>query len=76
MDGLGFTVRRGESVGLVGESGCGKSTTSMMVMRLLDPTAGSIRFAGEEIGAIPARRFARNALRRASRWCSRTRRTA
>ena len=63
VDGLGFTVRRGESVGLVGESGCGKSTTSMMVMRLLDPTAGSIRFAGEEIGAMPARGFAANPLR-------------
>ncbi len=63
VDGLGFTVRRGESVGLVGESGCGKSTTSMMVMRLLDPTAGSIRFAGQEIGAMPARGFAGNPLR-------------
>ena len=58
VDGLDFTVRRGESVGLVGESGCGKSTTSMMVMRLLDPTAGTIRFGGEDIGAIPARGFA------------------
>ena len=63
VDGLGFKVRRGESVGLVGESGCGKSTTSMMVMRLLDPTAGSIRFAGQEIGAMPARGFAGNPLR-------------
>ena len=63
VGGIDFTVRRGESVGLVGESGCGKSTTSMMVMRLLDPTAGSIRFAGQEIGAIPAAGFAANALR-------------
>ncbi len=58
VDGLSFAVRRGESVGLVGESGCGKSTTSLMLMRLLDPTAGSIRFDGVEIGAVPARRFA------------------
>ncbi|WP_145145569.1 ABC transporter ATP-binding protein [Roseomonas gilardii] len=58
VDSLSFSVRRGESVGLVGESGCGKSTTSMMVMRLLDPSAGSIRFGGEDIGAIPARSFA------------------
>ena len=64
VDGIGFTVRRGESVGLVGESGCGKSTTSMMVMRLLDPTAGSIRFAGEEIGTRPAKGFARDPMRR------------
>ena len=58
VDSLSFSVRRGESVGLVGESGCGKSTTSMMVMRLLDPSAGSIRFGGEDIGGIPARSFA------------------
>jgi peptide/nickel transport system ATP-binding protein len=58
VDGISFAVRRGESVGLVGESGCGKSTTSMMVMRLLDPTAGTIRFGGDDIGAVPARRFA------------------
>ncbi|UFN47944.1 ABC transporter ATP-binding protein [Roseomonas sp. OT10] len=63
VDGIGFEVRRGESVGLVGESGCGKSTTSMMVMRLLDPTSGSIRFDGREIGGIPSRGFARLPLR-------------
>jgi peptide/nickel transport system ATP-binding protein len=65
VDGISFAVRRGECVGLVGESGCGKSTTSMMVMRLLDPTAGRIRFDGRDIGAIPARRFAQ------SQWRSR-----
>ena len=59
VDGLSFTVRRCESVGLVGESGCGKSTTSMMVMRLIDPTSGTIDLAGEDIGSIPARSFAR-----------------
>jgi peptide/nickel transport system ATP-binding protein len=64
VDGLSFEVRRGESVGLVGESGCGKSTTSMMVMRLLDPTSGSIRFGEDDIGAIPARGFATLAQRR------------
>ncbi|KMO38951.1 ABC transporter ATP-binding protein, partial [Methylobacterium variabile] len=63
VDSLSFAVNRGESVGLVGESGCGKSTTSTMVMRLLDPTAGSIVFAGEEIGRVPAARFARHRLR-------------
>jgi peptide/nickel transport system ATP-binding protein len=64
VDGIGFDIVRGESVGLVGESGCGKSTTSMMVMRLLDPTSGSILFNGEDIGAIPARNFARSKWRR------------
>jgi peptide/nickel transport system ATP-binding protein len=58
VGGISFEVKRGESVGLVGESGCGKSTTSMMVMRLIDKTGGSITFGGEDIGAIPAKQFA------------------
>ncbi len=64
VDGIGFEIAQGESVGLVGELGCGKSTTSMMVMRLIDPTAGSIVFNGEDIGAIPARQFARSSWRK------------
>jgi peptide/nickel transport system ATP-binding protein len=59
VDGISFEIMRGQSVGLVGESGCGKSTTSMMAMRLLDPTSGSIILEGEDIGAIPARAFAK-----------------
>jgi peptide/nickel transport system ATP-binding protein len=59
VDGISFAVGHGESVGLVGESGCGKSTTSMMVMRLLDQTSGRIVFDGEEIGAIMPHAFAR-----------------
>jgi peptide/nickel transport system ATP-binding protein len=58
VDGISFTVAKGESVGLVGESGCGKSTTSMMVMRLLDKTGGDIIFEGEDIGSISAAKFA------------------
>jgi peptide/nickel transport system ATP-binding protein len=64
VDGISFAVRRGESVGLVGESGCGKSTTSTMVMRLIDKSGGQILFDGEDIGAIPARQFARLPLRK------------
>jgi peptide/nickel transport system ATP-binding protein len=64
VDGIGFVVHRGESVGLVGESGCGKSTTSTMVMRLIDATAGRILFDGHDIGAVPAKRFAQVPLRR------------
>jgi peptide/nickel transport system ATP-binding protein len=64
VDGISFTVGHGESVGLVGESGCGKSTTSMMVMRLLDQTSGRIMFEGEEIGAILPHAFARLPLRK------------
>ncbi|MFG1425837.1 dipeptide ABC transporter ATP-binding protein [Roseixanthobacter glucoisosaccharinicivorans] len=64
VDGLSFEVRKGESVGLVGESGCGKSTTSTIVMRLIDATSGKITFDGTDIGAIPAKEFAHHPLRR------------
>jgi peptide/nickel transport system ATP-binding protein len=64
VDGISFTVGHGESLGLVGESGCGKSTTSMMVMRLLDQTSGRILFDGEEIGGILPNAFARLPLRK------------
>jgi peptide/nickel transport system ATP-binding protein len=64
VDGISFEVNRGESVGLVGESGCGKSTTSSMVMRLIDKSEGGIIFDGEDIGEIPPRKFARLALRK------------
>ena len=64
VDGISFTIDRGESVGLVGESGCGKSTTSTMVMRLIDATDGLIHFGGDDIGAIPAKQFAQLPLRK------------
>src|SRR5258705_5270940 len=64
VDGISFTVGHGESVGLVGESGCGKSTTSMMVLRLVDETSGRIMFDGDEIGGILPNAFARLPLRK------------
>ncbi|MEP6839252.1 MAG: ABC transporter ATP-binding protein [Bradyrhizobium sp.] len=64
VDGISFSVGHGESVGLVGESGCGKSTTSMMVMRLLDQTSGRILFDGDEIGGMLPNNFARSPLRK------------
>ena len=64
VDGISFAVYRGASVGLVGESGCGKTTTSTMVMRLIDASGGRIVFDGQDIGAIPARQFARLPLRK------------
>src|SRR4051812_34116640 len=52
VDDVSFDVRRGETLGLVGETGCGKSTTARLIMRLLEPTSGSIRFEGREIAGI------------------------
>ncbi len=49
VDGLSFTVNKGETLGLVGESGCGKSTTGRLLTRLLEPTAGIIKFEGRDI---------------------------
>ena len=53
VDGISFDVLRGETLGLVGETGCGKSTTARLMTRLLDPTGGSIRYEGEEIAHRP-----------------------
>jgi oligopeptide/dipeptide ABC transporter ATP-binding protein len=55
VDGVSFRIAPGETVGLVGESGSGKSTVARLVLRLLDPTSGSIRFAGREIAGLSAR---------------------
>ena len=56
--GVSFTVSRGESFGLVGESGCGKTTVGRMVLRLIEPTAGRIEFDGQDILQMPRRPFA------------------
>ena len=64
VDNISFKLDRGESLGLVGESGCGKSTTSNIISRLLDPTSGDVIFDGENITTHSATRFAGLAQRK------------
>jgi ABC-type oligopeptide transport system ATPase subunit len=52
VDDVSFSLAPGETLGLVGETGCGKSTTARLIMRLLEPTAGDIRFAGSDLGRL------------------------
>ncbi|MCO6458480.1 MAG: ATP-binding cassette domain-containing protein [Pirellulaceae bacterium] len=57
VDGVSFTVRPGETLGLVGESGCGKSTTARAILNLIRPTSGQVHFAGQRIDHLNARRM-------------------
>ena len=63
VDGVSFAVAPGETLALVGESGCGKTTVSRLVLRLIEPTAGAVRFEGRDVLAFDAgelRRFRLN----------------
>jgi peptide/nickel transport system ATP-binding protein len=57
VDGISFAVKRGETLGIVGETGCGKSTTARLVNRLLEPTSGSIKIDGHEIAGLSRRQL-------------------
>lgn len=55
VDGVSFQIKKGETLGVVGESGCGKSTTARLVIRLLEATEGSIRFEGRELTSLSSK---------------------
>ncbi len=59
VDDISFEVRRGETLGLVGESGCGKSTTGRAMIRLREPTAGSVKFDGQELSSLKSEQLRR-----------------
>ena len=63
VDGISFTIRRGDTLGLVGESGCGKTTTAKIILGMYHPTSGSVRFEGQDLNGPLSRTDRRTARR-------------
>jgi peptide/nickel transport system ATP-binding protein len=64
VDGVSFSIRKGQTLGLVGESGCGKTTTSRLILRAFDPTGGQIWFNDRQLGWVDITTLDQSALRR------------
>lgn len=64
VDGVSFHIQRGEVLGLVGESGCGKTTTGRVILRALDPTAGEVIFNDDDMGEVDLAKLSRDELKR------------
>lgn len=70
VDGISFAIRKGETFSLVGESGCGKSTTGRLVTRLLEPNHGEVWFKGQNISHISDNQM--RFCAKICRWCFKT----